>query len=142
MSETATPGYGYTLTRVIDAPVDKVWAAWTRPEHYAPWSGALLPSISMDVRPGGAWSATMGLPDGSEIPLTGSYGEVVENRRLEVIMDLPGGGATPMTVDLTDRGEQTEIVISQTCASPQQRDESEQGSGYLLAGLAAYAPTI
>lgn len=141
MSETAN-GHSYTLTRVIDAPVDKVWAAWTQPEHYAPWSGALLPSISMDVRPGGAWSATMGLPDGTEIPLTGSYGEVVENRRLEVIMDLPGGGSTPMAVDLTPHGEQTEIVISQTCATAEERDQSEQGSEYLLAGLAAYAPTI
>ena len=138
MSDT----YSYTLTRELDAPVENVWAAWTQPEHYAQWSGAVLPTISLDVRPGGAWSATMATPDGSEFPLTGTYGDVVENERLEVIMDLPGGGSTPMAVDLTDIGGRTRIVLSQTCATAEQRDMSEQGSGMLLDGLSAYVPTI
>ncbi len=141
MSETATT-YEYTLTRELDAPVENVWAAWTQPDHYARWSGAVRPSISLDVRPGGAWRATMATPDGSEFPLTGSYGEVVENERLEVIMDLPGGESTVMIVDLTDLGGKTLIVLSQACATPEARDMSEQGSGMLLDGLAAYVPTI
>jgi uncharacterized protein YndB with AHSA1/START domain len=132
----------YTLTRVLDAPVENVWAAWTQPEHYAQWSGAVLPSISLDVRPGGAWRATMATPDGSEFPLTGTYGEVVENERLEVIMDLPGGASTVMAVDLTAEEGTTRIVLSQACATAEARDMSEQGSGMLLDGLAAYVPTI
>lgn len=134
--------YEYTLTRVLDAPVENVWAAWTQPEHYAQWSGALLPSISLDVRPGGAWRATMATPDGSEFPLTGSYGEVVENERLEVIMDLPGGASTVMAVDLAAEEGRTRIVLSQACDTPEARDMSEQGSGMLLDGLSAYVPTI
>ncbi|MHA6619552.1 SRPBCC family protein [Pseudonocardia sp. DLS-67] len=138
MSDT----HSYTLTRELDAPVENVWAAWTQPEHYAQWSGAVLPTISLDVRPGGAWKATMAAPDGSEFPLTGTYGEVVENERLEVNMDLPGGESTPMVVDLTDIGGRTRIALSQTCATAEQRDMSEQGSGMLLDGLSAYVPTI
>jgi uncharacterized protein YndB with AHSA1/START domain len=133
----------YTLTRVLDAPVENVWAAWTQPEHYAQWSGAVPPSISLDVRPGGAWRATMATPDGSEFPLTGTYGEVVENERLEVLMDLPGGASTVMAVDLAEAEEgKTRIVLSQVCGTPEERDMSEQGSGMLLDGLAAYVPTI
>ena len=139
----SAPTYEYTLTRVLDAPVENVWAAWTQPEHYAQWSGAVLPSISLDVRPGGAWRATMATPDGSEFPLTGTYGEVVENERLEVFMDLPDGASTAMAVDLADAEEgKTRIALSQVCATPELRDMSEQGSGMLLDGLAAYVPTI
>ena len=141
MSESATT-YDYALTRELDAPVENVWAAWTQPEHYARWSGAVLPTISMDVRPGGAWRATMATPDGSEFPLTGSYGEVVENEHLEVLMDLPGGASTRMAVNLTDLGGRTRIVLSQECATPEERDMSEQGSGMLLDGLSAYVTTI
>src|SRR5918998_4316307 len=132
---TMSGTYEYTLSREIDAPVENVWAAWTQPEYYAQWSGAVLPSISLDVRPGGAWRATMATPDGSEFPLTGSYGEVVENERLEVRMDLPGGASTLMVVDLTDLGGKTRIMLSQTCATAEERDMSEQGSGFLLDGL-------
>jgi uncharacterized protein YndB with AHSA1/START domain len=142
MSDTAATTYEYTLTCELDAPVENVWAAWTQPEHYAQWSGAVLPSIALDVRPGGAWRATMATPDGSEFPLTGSYGEVVENERLEVRMDLPGGASTVMAVDLTDLGGKTRIVLSQTCATREERDMSEQGSAFLLDGLSAYVPTI
>ncbi|GAA0900755.1 SRPBCC domain-containing protein [Pseudonocardia zijingensis] len=139
---SATAEYTYRLSRVLDAPVENVWAAWTQPEHYAQWSGAVLPTISLDVRPGGAWKATMATPDGQEFPLTGTYGEVVENEHLEVLMDLPGGASTAMVVDLTAVDGKTEIVVSQACDSAQARDMSEQGSRMLLDGLAAYAPTI
>lgn len=142
MSDTATAPYEYTLTRELDAPVENVWAAWTQPEHYAQWSGAVLETISLDVRPGGAWRATMAAPDGSQFPLTGTYGDVVENERLEVVMDLPGGASTVMAVDLTDLGGRTRIVLSQSCDTPEARDMSEQGSGMLLDGLSAYVPTV
>lgn len=132
----------YTLTRELDAPVENVWAAWTQPEHYTQWSGAVPGSLHMDVRPGGSWRATMATPDGSEFPLTGSYGEVVENERLEVIMDLPGGASTAMVMELAGADSRTRIVLSQACATPEERDMSEQGSGMLLDGLAAYVPTI
>jgi uncharacterized protein YndB with AHSA1/START domain len=142
MSATASTRYEYTLTRELDAPVENVWAAWTQPEHYARWAGVVPESISMDVRPGGAWRATVVAPDGSQFPLTGSYGKVVENEHLEVIMDLPGGASTAMVMDLSDVDGKTRLVVSQACATPEERDMSEQGSGMLLDGLSAYVPTI
>ncbi|PWI04896.1 SRPBCC domain-containing protein [Streptomyces sp. NWU339] len=87
---TAANGFSYTLTRTLDAPVAKVWRAWTTTEQHARWAGAAAGSVEMDVRPGGAWKATMLTPDGGQFPLTGSYLEVAENRRLVVGMDVPG----------------------------------------------------
>ena len=59
------------ITRTFDAPPELVWAAWTTPEQFAVWFGGdqvevPLDSVSMDVRPGGTWSARMLLPDGGQ----------------------------------------------------------------------------
>lgn len=52
---TGTDGFSYTLTRTLDAPVARVWQAWTTPEQYAQWAYCAPGSVEMDVRPGGAW---------------------------------------------------------------------------------------
>src|ERR671918_316609 len=48
------------ITRVLDAPRELVWEAWTRPDRLARWWGppgwSTDPaSITLDVRPGGAF---------------------------------------------------------------------------------------
>lgn len=125
---------------MLDAHVVKVWRAWTTAEQYARWAGAAAGSVEMDVRPGGAWKATMVTPDGGQFPLTGSYLEVVENRRLVTGMDVPGKpepAAMTMEVDEQD-GHHTQIVLRQTCDTAQERDMAEQGSTMLLDSLSAF----
>ena len=73
------------LTRLIDAPTDKVYRAWTEPTLLqrwfapAPWT---TPHAELDVRPGGASKVVMRSPDGDDMPCPGVYLEVVPNRRL------------------------------------------------------------
>jgi uncharacterized protein YndB with AHSA1/START domain len=142
-SDTATTGYPYTISRVLDAPVGKVWTVWTEPEHYSHWFHAPLPSVSLDVREGGSWKATMVAPDGSEHALTGSYGEVVEHQRIVTTMDMPGR-AEPVVMDFvfTDLGEQTKVALTQTCDSPEERDMAQGGSQMLMDSFAAYLDTV
>jgi uncharacterized protein YndB with AHSA1/START domain len=135
-------GYQYTVARVLDAQVEKVWRVWTQAEHYESWFHAVPRSVALDVRPGGAWRATMSAPDGSQHALTGSYREVVENRRLVTAMDIPGRGPTLMEMDLTDLDGKTQIVISQTCGSSEERDHAKAGSDLLLEWCADYLVTI
>ncbi|MFE9171932.1 SRPBCC domain-containing protein [Streptomyces kebangsaanensis] len=137
---TAANGFSYTLTRTLDAPVVKVWRAWTTAEQYARWAGAAAGSVEMDVRPGGAWKATMVTPDGGQFPLTGSYLEVAENRRLVVGMDVPGRpDPAAMTMELDEKGDHhTQIVLRQTCDTTEERDMAEQGSTVLLDSLSAF----
>jgi uncharacterized protein YndB with AHSA1/START domain len=107
---------------------------------YARWAGAAGGSVEMDVRPGGAWKATMVTPDGGQFPLTGSYLDVAENSRLVIGLDVPGKPAPAvMSMELTEQeGRRTQIVLSQTCDTTEERDMAEQGSTMLLDSLSAF----
>ncbi len=74
-----------SLTRIIDAPPEKVFRAWTDPALVVQWFTPppfITISAELDVRPGGSSLITMRGPDGTEIPCPGVYLEVVENERL------------------------------------------------------------
>jgi uncharacterized protein YndB with AHSA1/START domain len=83
------------MTRVFDAPRERVWREWTEPERFADWFGGPesevpLSSVSMDVRPGGWWRLTM-FAERGEIQWEGEYREVVEPERLVfTVTDRPG----------------------------------------------------
>lgn len=136
---TTDNAFSYHLTRTLDAPAGRVWRAWTTPDRYARWAYAAPGSVEMDVRPGGAWKATMVTPDGGEFPLTGSYLDVAENRLLVVGMDVPGKPEpSVMAVELAEDGGRTRIALRQTCDTAEERDMAEQGSTMLLDGLTAF----
>jgi uncharacterized protein YndB with AHSA1/START domain len=68
------------LTRIIKAPREKVFRAWTEPELLKQWFAPLpwtTPVAKTDVRPGGANLIVMRDPDGNEFPNRGVYLEVV-----------------------------------------------------------------
>ena len=72
----------FTVTRELSAPRELVFEALTKPEHFAVWCGTAAvevpqESLTMDVRPGGAFRAVMLLPDGNRIDWAGEY-HVVE----------------------------------------------------------------
>lgn len=136
----AAGGFSYTLERTFETSAAAVWRAWTVAESYAQWSYAAPGSVEMDVRPGGAWKATIVTPDGGRFPLTGSYVEVEENRRLVIGMDAPGKDEPAvMTVELTGRSaHETRVVVSQACDTSDERDVAEQGTTMLLDSLATF----
>jgi uncharacterized protein YndB with AHSA1/START domain len=132
-----TTGFDYAITRTLDAPVGKVWDAWTDADQYAKWASA--EDVVLDVRPGAAWSSVMVIPGGARVPLTGSYTEVVPNERLVMGMDVPGAGEPVlMTLALAADGDRTQITLSQTFDSAEERDQAEQGSNMLLDGLVGF----
>jgi uncharacterized protein YndB with AHSA1/START domain len=104
------------LTRLIDAPPEKLFNAWTDPDLLKQWFAPLpwtTPHAELDVRPGGSTLVVMRGPDGSEFPNRGVYLEVVKNRRI-VFTDAFSAAWEPsakpfMTVILTfeDEGGKT-----------------------------------
>ena len=73
------------LTRLIAAPREKVYRAWTEPELLKQWFAPkpyTTPMAELDVRPGGANLIVMRGPDGKDMPNRGTYLEVVPNQRL------------------------------------------------------------
>jgi uncharacterized protein YndB with AHSA1/START domain len=131
---------GITITRVFDAPRERVWKEWTEPERFADWFGGSesevpLSTVSMDVRPGGAWRLTM-LYGGTEIQWEGEYVEVDEPERLAfTVTDEPGNPERDLcTVVLTDLGDdRTEMLFTQSGGhmSPESYERAKQGwSGF------------
>jgi uncharacterized protein YndB with AHSA1/START domain len=117
-----SPTGGITITRVFAAPRERVWQEWTEPERFADWFGGKeaevpLACVSMDVRPGGSWRATMFAgPERREIHWKGEYREVLEPERLVLTFsDQPGEEAYELvTVILTDLGDgRTEMLFQQ-----------------------------
>ena len=56
----------FTTIRIIDAPLDKVYRAWTEPRHLAEWwgpNGFTNTFYIFDHQPGGRWVYTMHGPD-------------------------------------------------------------------------------
>lgn len=73
------------LTRLIDAPPEKLYRAWTEPALLKQWFAPrpwTTPRAELDVRPGGANLVVMRSPDGNDFPNRGVYLEVVPNQRL------------------------------------------------------------
>jgi uncharacterized protein YndB with AHSA1/START domain len=119
--DTATDE-GITMTRVFEAPRERVWREWTEPERFADWFGGPdlevpVATTSMDVRPGGTWRATMlAGAERREIHWAGEYLEVVAPERLAfTITDRPGEEVYDVvTVVLTDLGDdRTEMLFEQ-----------------------------
>jgi uncharacterized protein YndB with AHSA1/START domain len=73
------------LTRLFDAPREKLFKAWTDPALLKQWFAPkpyTTPVAELDVRPGGASLVVMRSPDGQDLPNRGVYLEVVRNERL------------------------------------------------------------
>jgi uncharacterized protein YndB with AHSA1/START domain len=111
---------GITITRSFDAPRELVWKEWTEPERFADWFGGPevhipVATVSMDVRAGGAWRATM-YAGSIEIRWAGEYLEVRAPERLVfTITDRPEESEHDLvTVDLSDLGgDRTEMRFLQ-----------------------------
>ena len=73
------------LTRLIGAPREKLFRAWTDPALIvqwftpAPWKTL---RAEVDLRPGGSSLIVMQNPEGQEFPSPGVYLEVVKNEKL------------------------------------------------------------
>ncbi len=73
------------LTRLIDAPRELVYKAWTAPQLLTQWftpAPYMTPRATMDLRPGGSNEIIMRDPEGSEFPNRGIYLDVVPNEKL------------------------------------------------------------
>ena len=144
------------LTRLLDAPADKLYRCWTEPALLVqwfvpePWSVA---RVDVDVRPGGRSLVVMRSPEGQEVPNDGVYLEVVPNRKL-VFTDAYRAGWIPsdkpfMTaiVSFEPLGDQTRYTATVRHWNEQDRKTHEDmgfhtGWGICADQLEALARTL
>jgi uncharacterized protein YndB with AHSA1/START domain len=104
--------YGQTehivIRRIIDAPVDLVWEAWTKAEHVAQWWGPkyyISPLCKVDFRVGGTYVFSMQAPADQGAAVTysaGKYERIVPKKRLEFTQYVSDSEGSP--IDPTDIG--------------------------------------
>ena len=77
------------ITRVFEAPLEKVWQAWTEPEHMKQWWGPkyfTAPTIKIDFREGGKYLYAMhgpaGTPFDKDMWNTGTYKEIIPMKKI------------------------------------------------------------
>ncbi len=82
------------VTRIIDAPIELVWKAWTDPEHVMRWWGPKYytsPECKIDLREGGQYIFCMRAPKdqgGQDMYTAGVYKKIVPMERLEFTQGL------------------------------------------------------
>ena len=84
-----TAGREIVITRLIAAPPELVFDAWTDPKQIGRWwgpNGFTTTTHSMDVRPGGVWRFVMHGPDGRDYQNKIVYREVKRPERLVYAM--------------------------------------------------------
>jgi uncharacterized protein YndB with AHSA1/START domain len=142
-----------TLTRIIDAPRELVFKAWTDAHHLARWwgpEGFSNPVCEVSARPGGTLYIVMRAPDGQDFPMKCTFKEVVAPERLVFSGFAHGGGEQPdlecfTTVTFEQQGTKTKVTVKQlgvglTPASKQMLVGMEEGWNGSLDRLEDVAP--
>jgi uncharacterized protein YndB with AHSA1/START domain len=133
------------VTKVIDAPRERVFKAWTDAEELKRWFGPRgfsIPTAVSDARPGGAFRVVMRFAqgDGKDYPSTGTYREVVPPER--IVMRMAGEGAdgriadSILTVTFTERAGKTLVIIHHTGMPGSELGGAAQGWAQSLDKLA------
>ena len=110
------------VTRVFDAPRERVFRAWTDPDDVAAWFGpdhfdTPRDRVHIDLRVGGRFELTMVQRDsGAEFPVVYEIVELVEPELLVLRCDpMPEIGlmtATLVRIELHDHGPKTRMTLS------------------------------
>jgi uncharacterized protein YndB with AHSA1/START domain len=96
----------FVISRVFDAPRDRVWKSWTEAERLKKWwgpKGFTVTHCKIDLRPGGIMHYCLRMPDGNEMWGKFVYREIVKPERLVFVNSFSDkdGGITvhPMSVN-------------------------------------------
>jgi len=139
MAESAS-GLILRMTRTFDAAPDRVFAAWTDPEHFGSWFGPVgMTSVLCegDAKVGGTWRL---MGEGRNIPgrqqgqdvvrptVSGKYLEIEPPNRLVFTFAWhekddfasPRGQETIVTIQFKAVGERTEMVFTQAVFKDEQ----------------------
>ena len=148
MSDSAASGIqALTVRRLISAPRELIFRAWTDPEQLKKWFGpsdaVTIPSAIVDFREGGSYRITMIGPQKVPFVVRGVYREIRPHDKLvftwiweDADLDM---GETLVTVDLNEQGAATEVVLThELFPNADSRGRHAEGWEGSLGKLAAY----
>ena len=139
MTTPTTHARSFTLTRLLPAPREAVFRAWTEPDQLDWFAGATQTAehpTTVDLRPGGAWRVWLVQPDGPQYWTGGIYQVVDAPHRLVFAWGAAEGwpafdAARPddnpvvaVTFDEVDGG--TELTVQLTLADSQSEERVKE----------------
>lgn len=135
-------------TRLIEAPRELVFDAFTDPDHLARWwgpDGFSITTSAFDMKPGGAWRFVMHGPDGRDYQNHIVYDEIVRPERIVLRYgDDTGPALFVNTITLEDLGARTHLTMRAVFPSAAARDRvirehhADEGGRQTLGRLAQY----
>ncbi|HEV8357700.1 MAG TPA: SRPBCC domain-containing protein [Gemmatimonadales bacterium] len=122
------------VRRVIPAPRDRVFRAWTEAatvsRWFAPTDDYTTIVHALDVRVDGRYRIEMRHKDGAQHVAIGAYREIAPPERLAFTWKWEGQDMpeTVVTLQLLDRGAETELVLRHTgLPSTEMRNRHQEG---------------
>lgn len=115
------------MSRVFNAPRDRVWEAISKPEHIKRWWGRGHDlDVTLDFRPGGTYRFVEHAPDGNDYAFRGEIREVVPMERVVQTFEFEGmpGHVAVETMTLEQRDGRTIFTTTSRFGSRQERDSA------------------
>jgi len=133
------------VRRLIHATPEKLFAAWTQPQHLVHWWGpqnVACPAAEIDLRIGGAYRIANRFPDGSVVWIAGIFELIEPPHRLIYTWKLESqtGPAERVTVCFERLETSTEVIVThERIADEAARKSHEHGWTGCLDSLFRYA---
>jgi uncharacterized protein YndB with AHSA1/START domain len=124
-NDTEASNREIVIERIVDAPRELVWRAWTEADQIAKWwgpDGFTTTIHEMHVRVGGVWRFIMHGPDGTDYPNRIVYREIVKPERLVYDhSDDKGNDHFQSTVTFETAGNRTKVTLRAVFETAQAR---------------------
>jgi uncharacterized protein YndB with AHSA1/START domain len=130
------------LVRVLNAPLERVWRAWTDPVEVAKWwgpHGFKTTTDNREFKTGGIWKHAMIGPDGVKYPNSAKFVEIVDRQKIVFTNGGAGENMDPVrfTATVTFKalgGDKTELTMRQVFDTPEFRDTAVKVYGAVEGG--------
>jgi uncharacterized protein YndB with AHSA1/START domain len=152
-AQSTTADREIVISRVINAPPDLVFEAFTQVRHLSRWwgpAGFSTTTRSFEFRVGGAWDFVMHGPDGTDYQEWITWTEIVPAERIALLHGESRGdpNAFESVLTFTPDGSATRIEMHTVFGTKELRDEAVEkyhaieGGQQTLGNLAAYITEI
>lgn len=132
-----------TIKVSIEAPIEKVWKAWTSPEDIVRWNNASddwhTTKAENDLRQGGRFNSRMEAKDGSMgFDFWGIYDKVITHKQIDYTM----GDGRRAEILFISSGDKTEVIESFEAESENSVDLQRTGWQAILDNFKSFAEGV
>jgi uncharacterized protein YndB with AHSA1/START domain len=127
------------ISAMVNAPIDRVWDSWTKPEHITKWNFAddswHCPSASNDLKVGGKYIVRMEAKDGTlGFDFEATYDTIIDKQELTYTMP---DGRKVTTIFVSD-GNETSVTTTFDAESENPVELQKQGWQAILDNFKKY----